>query len=308
MLTQNNGMTRTVIAPLFVAILLVVSGCNALDIGTTTDTLSVTPAPVPTKEPVPQVTPQPPCLPNSPIGNVSALVAAHNATLRNTSFTVRETHTEIYQNGTLRFHSVVTTHIAEEYSRIHIIEKWINPRYPQHSSNLRFTRHGREGIWTDGDHGMWRTISGHTVRYSPFNPNGPIFLWDVYHSTNEPAYILCDSTVSVIDRFSRNERTIYLVEFTTSIDTGPNVTILRNATGRAFVDSRGVVHEIRMKYPKKTVDGTVVTVTERIYITNIGSTTVERPVWYGIAINRTQTQNQTNVASDTARDQGSRTE
>jgi hypothetical protein len=276
-------MTRTALSTLFVVILFVSSGCSALDLGLQTDKVSVTPAPVPTDTPVSQSTPQRmPCLTDSPIVNISSLVSTHNETLWNTSFTVRETFTAVSRNGSLRTHSVFITRVAGEYSRIHIIQMELDSR-----GSYSQTRHE---IWTNGNQGASRTISGHTVQYDAFTPaEGQFSSYALYH-TNEPIEKLRNGTGCVIDQFTRNESAIYLVQFTIPINANPNTTHSQNATGRAFIDSRGVVRELGYHYTTKTTDGVVFNVTKKYRITNIGSTTVDRPVWYGMAMNRTQPQ------------------
>jgi hypothetical protein len=269
-------MTRTALLT-FVVILFVSSGCNALDLGSQTAKVSVTPAPIPTDTPVSQSTPQHiPCLTNLPIENISSLVSTHNETLWNTSFTVRESFTAVSRNGSLRTHSVLITRVAEEYSRIHIIQMETDSR-----GSYSQTRHE---IWTNGNQGASRTISGHTVQYDAFTPaEGHFSSYALYH-TNEPVEKLRNGTGCVIDQFTRNENTIYLVQFTIPANTDPNTTHPQNATGRAFIDSQGVVRELRYHYTTKTTDGAVFNVTESYRITNIGSTTADRPVWYWIAI------------------------
>jgi hypothetical protein len=99
-------MQRAALSVLVLVGLVTVAGCNAFNGGS--DTPMVTPMDVPTDEQTPPLTPngtrQLPgqcisSLPDIGVANASALVAAHNATLWNASFTVREIETATFRNG-----------------------------------------------------------------------------------------------------------------------------------------------------------------------------------------------------------------
>jgi hypothetical protein len=308
-------MPRTAIPILFVVILFVLSGCNALDFSTQNDQVSVTPAPVPTDEPASR---QPPrrisCLPDSPIENISEFVS--NSTVPdwdNTSFTVREVRTAIYQNGSLRSHASFTGRIAENLSRIHFTSTEIGSSYGNLSGvqdYLRVTtipprrlparQPVHREIWTNSTQVLSRTTSGHIAHYYAGSP--PYSFGHLKGAIAPVREIIGGISVidvertCIADRFTRNGTTLYRIKFSTPTPGVPeNVTVRGNATGSALIDSRGIIHELRYDYTIRTADGTVFTVTESIYVTNIGSTAVNRPMWYGMAMNQTQSQNQTQI-------------
>lgn len=307
-------MARTALPTLFVVILLVLSGCNALDFGTQNNRVSVTPAPVPTDEPGSRSTPQRiSCLSSPSIKNTSGFI--YNSTAPdwdNTSFTVREVRTEIFQNGSLHSHTSFTGRIAENLSRIHFSETEIGSSanlsqiqdylrvntIPTHRlpSNQPVYRE----IWTNSTQVVSRTTSGHTAHYYAGPP--PYDFGHIKGALAPVRIILYGeiqvqnvSKACVINRLIRNGTTLYRITFSTATppDASDNATDRGNITGSALIDSRGIIHELRYDYTIRTADGAVVTVTESIYITNIGSTTADRPEWYGMAMNRTQSQNRT---------------
>lgn len=63
------------------------------------------------------------CVPVTSIGfeNASAIGAAHNATVWNTSFTVRRIETRNYQDGTLAKHTVLTAQVPADHNRLYLI-------------------------------------------------------------------------------------------------------------------------------------------------------------------------------------------
>lgn len=77
--------------------------------------------------------------------------------------------------------------------------------------------------------------------------------------------------------------------------------VLRPITGWAFIDSRGVVHELRLDYVMRPAANReqVVIVTQSVYYTDLGSTTVERPVWYVRAVNQTMPVTRTTATATT---------
>lgn len=289
--------------------LVAVAGCNAFSGGwsPSTETPMVTPASVPTNEPGSHVTPQRvPCLSDSPVENISAFIAnASPPAWDTTAFTLRESRTVMYRNGSLRSHRRFTGRVAANLSRLHLITVDIGS-LPNLSRTQRYLDVDmidprqvsavtpiRREIWTNSTQVVSRTTSGHTAHYyagpPPYTsghlPGATLLIREVLYGA---LHIPPNASACVTTQFTRNGTTLYRLTYT-----APAASVSSNATGTttgaALIDSRGVIHELRYDYSMRTADGTVVTVTERISITDIGSTPADRPLWYGIAVNRTQT-------------------
>jgi hypothetical protein len=295
-------MQRTTLLVLFVVVLVAFAGCNTFSgwWDTAPETPLVTPMDVPTDAPPPSDTRQLPAqcragLPDIGVPNASALVAAHNATLWNTSITVRIGSTRIAQNGSVLSRSHTTTYIAQNYSRLYFISEGVRRSPPDH-----YTRFER---WTNGERVLTREISGHTTHYEarplPQNEKGH-FRSLARHSVALPRAVLDNATACVTDQFTHTGTALFVVAFTSARQPPwfgrPNATVLGNVTGRALVGSSASVYELRWHYRVRTADGAVVTVTKSKYYTDIGATTVDRPLWYEKALNQTQPTNRTTTA------------
>lgn len=314
-------MQRTALSYLLVGVLVVCAGCNAFTNGsdTSTDTPMVTPMDVPTDQPTPTVaptatstaTPAPsltpietrrlprqctPGLTQPGFANASMLATAHDAALGNTSLTVRAGGTRIARNGSILSRTHTTVSIAQNYSRLYFISESVGPRHPP----VHYTRFER---WTNGERVLTREIGGHTPRYRarPLPPSERGHFTSLARAyANLPDDVLDNATACVTDQFTHNGTSVSAIAFTSARQptwfVGPNATVLGNVTGRALVGSSGIVSEIRWNYRVRTADGAVVTVTKSNYFTDIGSTTVDRPLWYEKAVNQTQTTNRTTTA------------
>jgi hypothetical protein len=307
-------MQRTSLFSLVLVGLVAVAGCNAFSSGSNTP--MVTPMDVPTDTPPPTVAPADSRLPQqcSPIQqigfeNAAALAAAHNATVWNTSFSVRLVRTGVYQNGSLAFHRVTTAHIGPNHSRVYV--RWekagTHAPLPFIGSKPHPLQYKAVALWTNGERVVRRYVSGHTAQYntrSLTDGERGRFPAMARSLATEPHEILANATVCVTDRFSRNGTTLYRLAFTRTDLAGqhPNATVLRPVAGRAFVDASGIIHELRLDYVWHPTDDrgrateSVVTVTETITVTGVGSTSVERPLWYETAVTQPQPTNRTAAA------------
>lgn len=279
-------MQRASLSVLVLVGLVTVAGRNAFSSGS--DTPMVTPMDVPTDEPTPMPPPKSirqlssqciSSLPELGFANASVLAAAHNRTLQNTSFTVSNVHTEVYLNGSRAYYRK-DIRVSENHSQSYLILESLGPS----------TRYERVEIWTNGKRVVKRSISGYNANYNTRVETGsgrfPLFAG---YYASLPDAILDNASACVVDQFTYDDTTLFVVSFTTTepLYTDPNATIIRNVTGRALVNESGIIHEIRWDYAVRTADGTKVYVTESTYYTDIGSTTVERPVWYGKVVNQT---------------------
>ena len=134
-----RSRTRGLLSLLLV-VCVVLAGCNGVFGGDTQETSTLTPAAVPTDEPTRTPLPQlAPGLTGEGVVNASALAAAHDATLEDTSYTARRTVTYRTPNGTpvRRIESV--TRVADD-GRFRITKRWNG------STSLR-----RVAYYHDGD-------------------------------------------------------------------------------------------------------------------------------------------------------------
>lgn len=263
--------------------LLLAAGCSGLA-GDPTPT--VTPAPVPTDTPV--RTPVPALAPGVTADGVEdplALVEAHDSALRGTSRTVRLVRTIRYPNGTLVARRVQVTRIAADGERFHTIIDTGGPEVTSFRGRIEF--------WSDGSRLFQEITFDNRTSYAAMpleayerqssiritSPGGETFFLPV---------IAVETRVT--GRVTRNGTTLYRLEGTAArpdlLASATDADEPHNATLRALVDARGVVHEFRLAYDG-TLDGRPVRVVLTGRYTGVGTTIVDRPSWYRAALNAT---------------------
>lgn len=283
-------MLRITILPLFIVLLLLLTGCNAFGTGNTPiEEPTVTPAPVPTEQSmlspadIPGVT-------NQGVYNSSTLAFAHNTTLQNTSFTLQRNTTARYSNGTLAFRQTYTARVSENRDRFYVK---FHRNWTQTSAtslpNDRSTPSIIE-LWSNSSQLFVRTAHKNNAEYIHTNSNNlPAILINsslpTYSGTSMEyvAQTLNGAETRIRGSITRNETTLYRIQSTGLFVQAALVPFgaPRNATAYALVDSQGVVHRLTLTYPAKLGSSEQsVNVTYTIHFINIGSTTVERPTWF----------------------------
>lgn len=302
---QYTPMQRASLASLVLVVFVMVAGCNAFNGGS--EMPRVAPKDVPTAEPT--QTPVSRLAPGLTLYGVvdpHALSQAHDAALNNTSYTYLESVTKEYINGTLRARQTVTTRVVDPIGRFYTIVTKDLPRVPSPATHLRFE------YWSDGTGMLVARTVGSNTTYQKFPANRA----NVEISNSKQLSTLFQAIdTRVVNRTTRNGTTLYRLEATqitdpialfelTNIFTTPKTATMyenqRNVTFYALIDSHGLVHEYRLAYTKTLVtNGRNVTIRTIISIrhTNVGSTTVERPSWYGTVMNQSQTNRTTAEAS-----------
>ena len=294
-------MHRSILAVLLV-LLLVFAGCNGIGFGDTAQsTQTVTPASVPTDEPTPTPVPQlAPGLKRNSM-NVTALAQAHNTILQNTSFTQKTVRTARYPNGTLFSQEVTISRIGENGN----VSSSLN------RTNVRTAVEVPDNVSIVTDSEGWieetrviskNTLTNNTTTYTerPLQSGEP-GLVSGYTGANTIQRSFSGTDPRVTDVLSRNGTTLYRVN-STVLKVGmrgpPGVSsigeewIFKNlsqANQQALISPSGVVHRHQKNY-KITTDNNTLSITLTTQYTNIGSTTVERPPWYGKAPNTSGTQ------------------
>ena len=306
-------MRRVPVLHLFVIALILLAGCNSFglaDDSSQPDTSTVTPVPVPTDKPTSTPVPQlAPGLERNDL-NVDALVSAHNATLRNTSFTRKIVRTARFPNGTLYSQSSVVYHVEDDGNI-------------SYSGNLTIPQTEYEGVanatelthyegWISEKYGVIKsTYTNNTTTYTESSPQQtPSGLSSYAVGANSIRRLFTGTETRVTDSVSRNGTTFYQVDSTVirmAMASPPGASLgrsklsfknLSQAYQQALISSSGVVYRYRTEYNVTSGNETFNILIESQYA-NISSTTVERPSWYGKAVNTSDTQRTTRTEQGT---------
>jgi hypothetical protein len=264
-------MTRAV-APLALALLLVLAGCGGFAGDRRTETTRVTPVEVPTTTERPDrfVAPG---MTAERLVDPTALQRAHASRLANTSHRFREVVTRRGANGTLlaRYVTLVvrngsTVRYRYDGDRLDGRETWAVDRYV--TADRVYTAR------TDGTATNYSVEAvAATGRRVPVSP-------DDYVASLTRVFGLLP--IRVEETVRRGDRTRYYLETTAPRDVPP----LRNATFVGAVTPEGVVDDYRVSYDVRR-GGRPVTVTVTVSISDLGTATPERPGWTDRARNRT---------------------
>jgi hypothetical protein len=264
-------MARAVLS-VFVAVLLVLSGCSTfIDGGDSTPTVQVTPAPVPTDKPTPTPIPRiAPGVTTHGLINASALIDAHTAFLANTSYTVHSRRILKYPNGTVAARSVGTMRVEG------------NAIYSTGLST-RFSGERHTETWYSDGQILMKVTTNNSTSYNLITP--PESFRRVFLPV--PKLIMRSELreTTITERTAQNGTTLYHLKITTQ----------NGATIRALIGPRGLIHNYTVRKPISRSISTIPNATHSIktvQLTNIGTTTVERPSWYSRAINKTTTSEQ----------------
>ena len=278
-------------AAVVVATLVVLAGCSAVFDGGSTDesTPTITPMAVPTDEPTPTpVSRLAPGLTGQGIENTSALVAAHTARLRNTSFVTRANTTGLTTNGSVVFRQTDTLRAGPPGSGVYSVTE-LNGS--PSSSSLAAPVH--TAVWSNE---KWlvvnRTYANGTSRYDRFNSTGLRYgasgsgLRDIL----EP-FGTANTSVTELER---SGTTLYRVRGRVRDAERGNVSV------RLIADASGLIHKYRTS--QRTTFGENVSriVSERRF-SRIGTADApERLSWIDEALNRTTSTSDRTTATSNA--------
>jgi hypothetical protein len=300
-----TAIMRATLACLFVAGAVVLSGCGAFG-GSAPETRTVTPAPVPTTEPTPTPVPRlAPGITAEGVANASALAAAHDAVLQDASYTRRSNLTITYRNDTVRERRRVVTRVGAGHERLSSVASGTSVSAFVAGSPPVLLGAKRNEVYSNGT----RALSA--VTYA----NGTTAYYEIATGSVQESFADTDRAylARALDRtetrvtgpISRNNTTLYRVLATeaalSAVHPPPKYGSIRKVRFRALVDSSGVLRERRMSYTATTGNGTTVSVTRSVEYRKVGATTVERPAWYGAAIESITNATNTTTAMD-ARD------
>ena len=300
-------MRRVPVLHLFIIALILLAGCNSFglaDDSSQPDTSTVTPVPVPTDKPTSTPVPQlAPGLERNDL-NVDALVSAHNATLRNTSFTRKIVRTARFPNGTLYSQSSVVYHVEDDGNISYSGNLTIPQTEYEGGGNTTELTH-YEG-WVSEEYGVIKsTYANNTTTYTESSSQQiDSGLLSSIVGANSIRGSFSGTETRVTDSVSRNGTTFYQVNSTVirmAMASPPGASLGRSklsfknisqAHQQALISSSGVVYRYRTKYNVTSGDETF-NILIRSQYANISSTTVERPSWYGKAVNTSDTQRTT---------------
>ena len=283
---------RSTVAVLVFALAVVLAGCGMPftggDGGTTSP--SVTPAPVPTDEPTPTAVPQlAPGLTGEGVTDPFALAEAHASVLDGTAYAVRTNLTVRYANGSIYTQRSSDSQLAANRTRYYVVNEVAGARIGGGQAGTSLYSNGERVF-------IARTSAGRTTyriaRDVDREPASPSEMFSGGSGGDERIYSLFTAVETrVLDETTRNGTTRYRIvgaNVSGEADLGSRYGDPGNVTARATIDSRGLVHEYRLRYGG-TVSGANVTVVRRVRYTNVGSTTVERPPWYEAAVRNATT-------------------
>ncbi|MFC6964600.1 hypothetical protein [Halocatena marina] len=170
-------MQRTTLCHIFLVLVVGMAGCNAVDTlddpfqADNSSTATLTPAPVPTDTAASRLAPG---LTRYSMDS-QVLAHAHNTTLQNTSFTMKETRTATYPNGTVFSEQITTVRVGSEGNFSNVINRTVLPRSGplQASTTVRYYE-----IWSGDTPGsITTTYANNTTTYSNLTsrPEGALF-------------------------------------------------------------------------------------------------------------------------------------
>jgi hypothetical protein len=280
---------------------------------------NVTPAPVPAVEKDRALAPR---LDEAGVTNASTLAAAHEAALRETSYTVRTNRTRTDVNGTLRQRVRATVRVGPNGSYNARYEFAQRPSW-QATGGPAVVRIGY--FAGDGQAIQAVALANGTTQYEVLPAELAASIRRSLAGRGERyERLLTGAKTRVASRTTRGDTRLFGVEATDVMvgyfgSAGPRGDP-RDATLSLLVDERGLVRRHWLTYAASTETNATVRTTETVRYSDVGETTVERPPWYDAArrvmnrsvesngTNRTTGANRTSGTDDTESGRESRTE
>jgi hypothetical protein len=276
--TRGRTVCGRYLISVLLAVLVTFAGCSGVLDGGDDDTVTFTPAAVPTDDPTSTPVPRlAPGLTRNGITNAGTLAATHDAFLEGTSFTIRQTVTHRTRNGTPVRRVTSVTRVGAN-GRFRATKRW-NGTVP-----LR-----RVAYYDDGERLLVATTDAdNTTTYRrASSATGESIVAGTGSEQFERVATIAETRV--VGRAERNGTTVYRLAPADGQQTRSGTTDLgRSIRLRARVTARGLVrsYTFRQTLSGEGPDGTAVIVAATRY-TDIGSTTVERPSWYEPAVAKT---------------------
>jgi hypothetical protein len=223
-------------------------------------------------------TASPPGLSADGVTDPSELVRTHTDTLQSQSFTVHTTSTMRGPEGEYRVVSNRTWRLdPTDTVRGHVVStsRTVGDAPAQYDA-----RPDEVSTWRAGSTTYRRVRTGDDATYrrvAPFNSSVKLSA----ALQRQAIYRLHTRTNATVEPVSRNGRRLYRVAAALN-----DTAVTTNASLTMLVDADGVVRRLRTTQTVRYRSGTRV-ITRTVRITDVGSTTVDRPDWYPTAVAET---------------------
>jgi len=220
----------------------------------------------------------PPGLSTDNVTDANALVRAHTDALQSQSFTVRSTTTMYSANGSFRVVSNRTWHVDPGEP---IRGRVVSSRRAVGDAPARYTGPTRVAAWRNGTTTYRRADRNGTPTYQRV----PLFDSRVKLSSalqRNDLYRLSTRRNATVEAVERDGRRLYRV--TAALN---DTAVASNASMTLLVDANGVVRTLKTEQTVQFRAGKR-EISTTAHVTRVGSTTVERPDWYGAAVEATE--------------------
>jgi len=279
-------MQRQAVPYLLCVTLLVLAGCGGTTQRTVSPSPTVTPAPVPSTSAneSPSLAPG---LTRNGVRDEFALGRAHAAVLANASFTLETNYSVSYPNGTDFIRRTTTARFGTNESRYYVEGDTSGVAVGGSTATNELWSNGTRVFVMRAVDGTRRYSSPSSVDGQPVSPAEALQFDPTYR--NQIYRIFGAVTTRVTAQRTRDGTVIYRVIATRTTNPAAFESEWRNprnVTLEASVSTRGLVRAYQLRY-EATLDGTPVRVHREVRYLDVGSTAVERPPWYGQAIENT---------------------
>lgn len=267
-----------------VALLLVLAGCGGLTGSDDVEGRTVNPD----LQEIPSATPSPSPTPTRPPGVSAAevdawiLANAHHRALQRRGATVASNRTITAANGTTLATVVTTTErvgVRVQYASVVGGEAPMAVGVPTFGYSL----------WSDGNETAMRwTRPDGRVEYTYFTDAPPESFVGSRTGRDAVYRALADVNVTVVGTNVTDDGTQYVLSAEADRVERVGGPTLLNYSVVATVTEQGVVRSYRVRYEERRENVGVVTIRESFRVSRVGNTTVERPDWFGDAVNETE--------------------
>jgi hypothetical protein len=288
---------RPVAAPLALAAMLVLAGCNIGTGGGPDETPTLTPAPIPDGERAaaadtsgpggPRLVDGRRLAPGLRTGGVAdpfALASAHHDRLSGRSFTRADSRTVVDGNGTLR---ATRTDIAVARGGTPFLLTRSSVSAPRYDVDAPYSD---TMLYHDGDAAFYRLVAADNVTYGADAGAAPAEV-EADRTGRDAVLGLLTTFRWEVTRLNIGDERRYRLESTAvvapdALDDAYLLTAPRDAEVRMLVGPDGRVYRYRLEY-ETTYDGRRAGVTETARWSDVGTTTVDPPGWLDRARNET---------------------
>lgn len=265
------------------AILLVLAGCNSpLIAGKDPRHITVTPADVPPNSDRGTLAPG---LTQTDIVRPKSLIDAHREVLENRSVTVEQTTRSVAANETILTQVAGTDRYGPNRTSYNLTTNVTETRSVDSSGIDRIAE------WSDGETQYRMVKWNNTTTYRPAYPT-----LQITHQIHSILSIFNKTDVVEVENLSTdNGLHRYGVRgklwFPNSRKTSDERVMRTTGDVLAVIDERGFVRKYRSEIRYQQNNSTI-RIVQTIHYSNLGTTTIDRPVWVDTAINATETTNE----------------